>query len=507
MLTNDNNALFSAQPAVSSTGALTFTTAANANGSATVSVKIKDDGGTANGGVDESAVQTFTITVSPVNDAPDASNNSASRTAKQFSDAIDPVTITATDVDSATDGLSASITGWKEQSASTFLTTQALGGLSLAAASPTSSIPRTWTLSGNAMVPAGTYVVRVEVKDAANAASETLVTIIVSKEDASIEYTGDSFKNTKDANTNSTTVSLAAIVREAGATGGPNESPVALGNALGGKQVKFSVYKFNSTTALAVTCSGSSPASSIVTIPASATSTATVFCEVTLPVDDPYTVVVELLNNPHYLHTQDDGVVTVSFPGTGFTTGGGWLLDPNTSAKSNFGFTVKRQKSGGLQGNSLFIYRRSNFNLAAFAPNTSPAPPSALRDYNFRIKSNSWVGGALNMACTTTVPVKCTATFAGKNNIQAVDRQTGVIYSLGGGYSYQVDVDDYSEPGSTPGAGPDGYAIKTWNSSAIHYQVGSPRAWTADPLKLWDPSYTGYGTRLPINGGNIQVRP
>ena len=70
IVTNNNNALFSAQPAVAATGTLTYTPAANANGSATVTVKIHDNGGIANGGVDTSAPQTFTITVTPVNDAP-----------------------------------------------------------------------------------------------------------------------------------------------------------------------------------------------------------------------------------------------------------------------------------------------------------------------------------------------------------------------------------------------------------------------------------------------------
>ncbi|MEI7422898.1 MAG: tandem-95 repeat protein, partial [Prolixibacteraceae bacterium] len=64
-VTNDNNTLFSAQPAIGSTGTLTYTPASNQTGTATVSVKIKDNGGTANNGVDESAIQTFTITVSP----------------------------------------------------------------------------------------------------------------------------------------------------------------------------------------------------------------------------------------------------------------------------------------------------------------------------------------------------------------------------------------------------------------------------------------------------------
>ncbi|HEY2090520.1 MAG TPA: Ig-like domain-containing protein, partial [Thermoanaerobaculia bacterium] len=69
-VTNSNNALFSAQPAVASNGTLTFTGAPNANGTATVTVVAHDDGGTANGGVDNSAPQTFTITVVAVNDAP-----------------------------------------------------------------------------------------------------------------------------------------------------------------------------------------------------------------------------------------------------------------------------------------------------------------------------------------------------------------------------------------------------------------------------------------------------
>lgn len=69
-VSNSNNALFSAQPSISPAGVLSFTVAANASGSATVSVFVKDDGGTANGGDDTSATQTFTLTVNAVNDAP-----------------------------------------------------------------------------------------------------------------------------------------------------------------------------------------------------------------------------------------------------------------------------------------------------------------------------------------------------------------------------------------------------------------------------------------------------
>src|SRR2546429_93753 len=67
---NTNSALFSAGPAIGSTGTLAYTLAANANGLATITINLKDDGGTTNGGVDTSASQTFTITVNAVNDAP-----------------------------------------------------------------------------------------------------------------------------------------------------------------------------------------------------------------------------------------------------------------------------------------------------------------------------------------------------------------------------------------------------------------------------------------------------
>ena len=66
----DNPGLFAVQPAVTAAGKLTYTPAANANGVATVRVHVHDDGGTANGGIDDAPEQTFTVTVGPVNDAP-----------------------------------------------------------------------------------------------------------------------------------------------------------------------------------------------------------------------------------------------------------------------------------------------------------------------------------------------------------------------------------------------------------------------------------------------------
>ena len=65
---NTNTALFSAGPAVSSNGTLTYTPADNAAGTATITLRAEDDGGTANGGDDDSPTQQFTISVSQLID-------------------------------------------------------------------------------------------------------------------------------------------------------------------------------------------------------------------------------------------------------------------------------------------------------------------------------------------------------------------------------------------------------------------------------------------------------
>ncbi len=68
-VTNNNTTLFSAQPSVSTNGTLSYTPATNANGIATVTVSLTDDG-TAGGAALTTAPQTFTITVGAVNDMP-----------------------------------------------------------------------------------------------------------------------------------------------------------------------------------------------------------------------------------------------------------------------------------------------------------------------------------------------------------------------------------------------------------------------------------------------------
>ncbi len=59
----DRKEFFSVQPAIAPDGTLTYTPAVGARGTTTVTVRLRDNGGTANGGVDTSDPQSFTITI------------------------------------------------------------------------------------------------------------------------------------------------------------------------------------------------------------------------------------------------------------------------------------------------------------------------------------------------------------------------------------------------------------------------------------------------------------
>jgi VCBS repeat-containing protein len=93
IVTSDNEALFtdSGKPKLSSSGELTYESALHKNGAAIVTVKARDDGG---GDADTSAPQTFTITVSEVNDRPEAINDA--KTVTEDSGAT-PINVLAND--------------------------------------------------------------------------------------------------------------------------------------------------------------------------------------------------------------------------------------------------------------------------------------------------------------------------------------------------------------------------------------------------------------------------
>ncbi|KRB43108.1 hypothetical protein ASD90_22290 [Terrabacter sp. Root181] len=317
--------------------------------------------------------------------------------------------------------------------------------------------------------PAGTYPITATGYTSTNY-SITYVggLFTVSQEDATVTYTGDTLVSTGSTSTSSNkSVKLSAAVAEA--------ADASLGSKLGAQSVVFTVFDANG--AQKATCT------SLVTVPATYTGTGTATCNVILG-EGNYYVDVALVANSYYSALHDMGAVTVVLSGTGFTTGGGWIQEPTLGTKSNFGFTVKYLKNGNIQGNSLYIYRKT-LGAAEVANPTGGYLPAG--SYNWIIKSNSMTG--LTQSCPSGTLIGCTATFTGKSTITAENRTTGVQYSLGGNNQFQVNVKDNGEPGSSSATTPDTYALRVWDSSGTIYQLGTP---------------TG---QLALNGGNIQVRP
>ena len=155
VVTNDNNLLFSVQPTIDANGNLTYTAAPDQNGSATVTVYIHDDGGTANGGVDASETQTFTINITAVNDAPSFTKgadetvleDTGLHTVNGWATAITTGPVTATDESSQT--LTFNITTSNDALFSSLPAIDASGNL-------------TYTLAANAF---GSAVVTVTLQD------------------------------------------------------------------------------------------------------------------------------------------------------------------------------------------------------------------------------------------------------------------------------------------------------------------------------------------------------
>jgi hypothetical protein len=70
VVASDPNLSFSAAPAIDADGTLRFTATADGFGTATIAVRLRDDGGTAGGGVNISMPRTLSLDVRAVNDAP-----------------------------------------------------------------------------------------------------------------------------------------------------------------------------------------------------------------------------------------------------------------------------------------------------------------------------------------------------------------------------------------------------------------------------------------------------
>jgi VCBS repeat-containing protein len=120
LATTDNPGLFSVAPSISTDGTLTFTPAANAFGTALVTVQAQDNGGTGLLGVDTSAPQTFVITILPVSDAPTAVDDTYAGIDEALLAVVSPGVV-ANDVDADGDPLTARLVTAPTRGVVTFL--------------------------------------------------------------------------------------------------------------------------------------------------------------------------------------------------------------------------------------------------------------------------------------------------------------------------------------------------------------------------------------------------
>jgi len=106
-ISNINNpGLFSAIPSIGTDGTLTYTPAVNSFGTSTFDVVVQDDGGTENGGIDLSAVQTFTVSIISVNDPPTTTGISDVMVNEDASNTVIDLTQSFNDLEDGSNGLS-----------------------------------------------------------------------------------------------------------------------------------------------------------------------------------------------------------------------------------------------------------------------------------------------------------------------------------------------------------------------------------------------------------------
>ena len=251
----------------------------------------------------------------------------------------------------------------------------------------------------------------------------TAQTLTVTKEDATLVYSGDSIGV---INVNLT---LKATVTESldGALGDITKMSVA-----------FDIYSATAcgtgtpTTVTAAVVDTGTVGDGI----GSATATYTSSSEAT------YCVFARLVTNNYYTTSNDATAAITFYKNLGqFVTGGGWVTDSNSSnGKGNFGFNARYNNNGKAQGQMVYVWRGTYGGVAA----------------DYVIKSNSLT--ALSFT-GTTYPLS--ATLQGGATLQILRASDGYLLASQGGGTFVATAKD------TDGSGADTFAL-TYNGSTLN---------------------------------------
>jgi hypothetical protein len=357
--------------------------------------------------------------VRPVNDPPQITSVTPGQQTTQYADPIAPIAVAAEDVDSALSSLSATVGG--------------VPGLTI---TPTGN--GTWMITGAPTVGAGAYPVAITVLDQDGGQSTSTATVTVTREEASLTYTGDRLLVTKSTKVTTMTTNLSATVRESddGAFGGLTD-----------QQVTFSLFKASGTgTTPQATCSAP--------LVAGGAGTATATCSKSLRVDV-WRIQVSLSPSATYVAPMDMAAITIAQPYPASTVGSARAMD-------GFGQPVDaaisaRLANGKPSGDAVAIYRRTA-NLG-----------SGERAYFFVAVEKS-----ITSFARTCSALPCTSVAEGTGAVAAFDALTGVQVPVSGTYRFRLAVTDQRV---VVPASADSFAVKIFSSKGgtILYEAGAPK--------------------------------
>lgn len=322
---------------LNSNGSFSYSPTANFNGSDSFTYKSND-------GSLDSNVATVSIIVSPVNDAPVVSATPKTQSSKQYSDAIQSVTINASDLETPTGNLTVAFSYSKDG---------ALAVPNLPAGMSQGGVAGSWTVSGVAGVSAGTYVITASVTDtgdgsAAAVTSSDTFTIVVTRENAIAAPRAS----------NPASIQVAS----AGGTASDTTSEFCfdITELLDGSAGNTALITAATVQIVAVGGGGSGGiTASPVNLSGGGIGSARVACFTLTLANTPANVYeVRLVIGGDYYTGTGTTSFTVFDPSSGFVSGGGWIINPNTGYRANFGVNVKYLKNGNAQGSLLYIEHR-----------------------------------------------------------------------------------------------------------------------------------------------------
>jgi len=323
-------------------------------------------------------------------------------TAGQYSD---PVTVKATLIDMAT-----------QQPISSKSIMFTVGSQSATSATDSQGVAEASILLDQ---PAGTYTVYAGFAGDANyLGSSDSQPFTIQKEDATVDYTGDTV-----VSATTRTVHLRATVFD---------SPDGSCGDLTKMQVTFRIYTAPIDLDNPVDVVG----------PISVTLTdmpgvGVAIAEIPNLPENGYIIIVSIDqdDNDYFRGPTSDPIPLTVYEPTGeFVTGGGWIWDP-TGSKGSFGFNAKYTNVGRPKGHSIYVYRENG--------------------WDYIVKSNAWIGLAIE---------DVHAYFEAKCVVQKYNPETGALVWDEGNYKFRVDVWDNDSDG-----GVDFYQIRVLDKNGVQF--------------------------------------